>query len=57
MKLSSDVLVTVTEELLARKIPIIAVCKVKVKAKFSLCLIKHHAMKTYGLVEVQLHNS
>jgi hypothetical protein len=23
--------------------------------KLSLCLIKHHAMKTYGGVEVQLH--
>jgi len=29
--------------------------KLKVKVKLSLCLTKHHAMKTYREVEVQLH--
>jgi hypothetical protein len=29
--------------------------EVHVKAKLSLCLTKHHAMKTYGRVEVWLH--
>jgi hypothetical protein len=29
--------------------------KVKKKVKLSLCLTKHHAMKTYWGVEVQLH--
>jgi hypothetical protein len=27
------------------------------KVKLSLCLIKYHAMKTYGRMEVQLHAS
>jgi hypothetical protein len=27
------------------------------KAKFSLYLIKHYAMKTYGEVEIWLHHS
>jgi hypothetical protein len=27
----------------------------KVNAKLSLCLTKHHAMKTHGGVEVQFH--
>jgi hypothetical protein len=27
----------------------------KVKVKLSLCLTKHHSMKTYGGVEVELH--
>jgi hypothetical protein len=31
------------------------VVKVKVKVKLSLCLTKHHAMKMYWGVEVQLH--
>jgi len=26
------------------------------KVKLSLCLITHHTMKTYGWVEVYLHN-
>jgi hypothetical protein len=33
----------------------IFVCYVKVKAKMSLCLTKHHAMKTHWGVEVYLH--
>jgi hypothetical protein len=28
---------------------------VEVKVKLSLCLTKHHAMKSYGSMEVQLH--
>jgi hypothetical protein len=28
---------------------------VKVKVKFSLCLVKHYIMKMYGGVEIMLH--
>jgi hypothetical protein len=34
---------------------LLCVTVVKVKLKLSLCLTKHHPMKTYGGVEVQLH--
>jgi hypothetical protein len=27
------------------------------RVKLSLCLVKHHKMKTYGEVEEKLHNS
>jgi hypothetical protein len=30
---------------------------IKLKVKFSLCLTKHNAMKTYRGAEVQLHTS
>jgi hypothetical protein len=33
----------------------LACITVKVKAKLSLCLTKHHAMKTYWVVEVKCH--
>jgi hypothetical protein len=33
----------------------VTVHTVKVKTKLLLCLTKHHAMKTYGEVEVNFH--
>jgi len=33
----------------------VCVCELKVKVKLSLCLTKHHAIKTYWGAEIELH--